>query len=135
MHFNEIKFQFDISSTDSEIDKAFKKIGSLLNIRFDDNLNEYSTEDNSPYTLLNISDFNKESIENEIRTFFTFSFKEIINVPLYRFLVLKNKDKYTILANINSYIFDHNSIKSLYNIFIKKNDEILPAFACYLVLS
>ena len=125
MHFNEIKFQFDISSTDSEIDKAFKKIGSLLNIRFDDNLNEYSTEDNSPYTLLNISDFNKESIENEIRTFFTFSFKEIINVPLYRFLVLKNKDKYTILANINSYIFDHNSIKSLYNIFIKKNDEIL----------
>ena len=81
MHFNEIKFQFDISSTDSEIDKAFKKIGSLLNIRFDDNLNEYSTEDNSPYTLLNISDFNKESIENEIRTFFTFSFKEIINVP------------------------------------------------------
>ena len=41
---------------------------------------------------------------------------------MYKFLVLKNDDELTILANIHSSIFDYSSIKKFYELFNSPND-------------
>ena len=122
INFHEIKFKFDINLTD-RLDDIFQTAGSMVNVRFDGNLKPYVSDDNVMYDFLSVSHLNQEDIEKEINLFFNFAFKEIIDVPLYKFLVLKSNEKFTILVNINSLIFDYASINDFYNVF--KNNHVV----------
>ncbi|WP_407461982.1 AMP-binding protein, partial [Methanobrevibacter sp.] len=98
------------------MDEIFDNIGNLLDVRFDENLNPYRQKnDGKIYELKKTTDKN---IEKETNAFFKFTFKDRIDVPLYKFLVLKKDDELTVLANIHSSIFDYsaiNVIKELFN--------------------
>ena len=61
MKSEEIKFQFDIEIIEHDkLDDIFKKMESLLNIRFDKNLKPYICNDNVEYDILNVSQLNKD---------------------------------------------------------------------------
>lgn len=113
-----IKFSFDIKSGEDEIDNLFKRIAPQLNVRFDEDLNAYASQNEVTYELKDISNLDAESIEKEIDSFFKFNFSEIIDVPLYKFSALRKNDKFTILANIHSSIFDYSSIRLFHDLFI-----------------
>ena len=122
MRSYEIKFRFDNELlTKTQLDYIFDKIGKSLDIRFDKNLKPYVADNDNIYDMIDISNLNQETVDNEISSFFRFDFEEIIDVPLYKFLVLKNNDEYTILANISSLIFDYNSINNIYDLFNEKD--------------
>ena len=117
MKNGEIKFSFDTNFLNKNyLDNIFKKIKSL-NIRFDENLNPYYSDNKIIYEFEDISKLDPQDIEIKINSFFSFTFKDITNVSLYKFLILKNNDKLTILANIHPLIFDYSSINSFYNLF------------------
>ncbi|WP_461461168.1 AMP-binding protein, partial [Methanobrevibacter sp.] len=116
-----IKFVFDMKSDIDCIDDLINKF-KTLNIRFDENLISYSADNHIIYDFEDVSNLNEYDIENIIDSFFCFTFKDIVNVDLYRFLVLKNNDKLTILANIHPLIFDYTSINSFCNLFDNNGD-------------
>lgn len=123
MKSEEIKFSFDIEFMEEyEVEDIFKKI-EMINIRFDENLKPYTCNDEATYDILDVSNLNQTDVQKEIDSFFEFAFREITDKPLYRFTVLKDNDKLTILANISSLIFDYGSINDIYSLF---NNEIPP---------
>ncbi len=115
----EIKFSFVVSSfiCEEDVEKVFLRIADLINIQFDKDLNLYSCVSEDIYLFKDVSNKSDSSIEEEINSFFEYSFDEIVDVPLYRFLVLKNQDKFTVLGNIHKLIFDYTSVNYLYSIF------------------
>ena len=122
MKSNNIKFKFENKFINrKDLDKIFDNIGLLLNIRFDKHLKPYRYDTDKTYTFKDISTLNQETIEKEINNFFNYSFNEITDSTLYKFLVLKNNDKIIILGNIHQLIFDYTSIKKIYNLFNKFN--------------
>ena len=125
MKSDEIKFKFQLENIDEESLKSlFNKIGTSLNIYFDDDLNIYTKNMKNTYSLIDVSEWKEKRIKETISSFFNFSFDEVIDVPLFKFLILKNnsdKYRYTLLANIHSSIFDYTSIKAFYEIFKKFN--------------
>ena len=115
---NEIKFLIkNIPADNDYLADFFKGIESLLNIRFDENLKPFYTNDEIIYEFNDVSDFNINEIDREIDSFFNFKFDIVIDSPLYKFLVLKNNEKLTILANIHHLIFDYSSINKVCEIF------------------
>ncbi|WP_295616213.1 D-alanine--poly(phosphoribitol) ligase subunit DltA [uncultured Methanobrevibacter sp.] len=115
---NEIKFLIkNIPADNDYLADFFKGIESLLNIRFDENLKPFYTNDEIIYEFNDVSDFNINEIDREIDSFFNFKFDIVIDSPLYKFLVLKNNEKLTILANIHHLIFDYSSINKFCEIF------------------
>ena len=127
MKSNEIKFKFQWENIDEEsLESFFNKIGTTLNIYFDNDLNIYTKNMKKTYSIIDVSDWKEERIEEAMSSFLNFSFDEAIDVPLFKFLILKNnsdKYRYTLLANIHSSIFDYTSIKSFYELFKKFNDN------------
>jgi len=125
MKSSEIKFQFKWENIDEKSLKSFfNKIGTELNIHFDKKSNIYTKNVDKTFDIQDVSDWEEERIRETINSFFSFSFDNTIDVPLFKFLVLKNngeKYKYTILANIHSSIFDYTSIKTFYELFKKFN--------------
>lgn len=118
--YEDIKFRFDIDlKNENNIQKLFQNIGSLLNVQFDENFNPYPVENHEYYTLKEVF---HESINFEISNFFNFKFNEVVDTPLYRFLILKTDDKLIVLAIINSLIFDYSSIGILHDLF--KVDDV-----------
>ena len=88
----------------------------LLNWRFDKNLNPFPKDDEIDYQIRDISNLKESEIFEIISHFFTLKFENVINTPLYRFLILKNDKSIRILANISSLIFDYSSIKEFYEL-------------------
>ena len=126
MESYEIKFEFDSDYLDKyRLDAIFNKIGNILNIRFDENLRPYSTEDNKIYTFKDVCNESAENIRLIKDSFFDFTFENIVDVALYRFLVLKNNDKLTVLANIHSSIFDYSSINAFHDLFNGSDENSL----------
>ena len=119
-----IKFQFEIDLINNDaLDNIFKKIGSLLNIQLDENLKPYTHNIKPDYDIIDISKLNQEHIESKINSFFSFDFLKTVDVSLYKFLVLKNKDKLIILANIHPLIFDYALMNDIYKLFKETNVE------------
>jgi amino acid adenylation domain-containing protein len=118
MSGKDIKFSFEYDFLDkNELDNIFKEIGDALNIQFDEDLNYYNVDYDDVYSFKDVSGENSRFIQTEMNNFFDYSFKDIVNKPLYKFLVLQNKDKIIILANISSQIFDYCSINEIYGLF------------------
>ena len=118
MNFSEIKVIFDIKVVDKKkLDTIFEKIDSMLNIRFDENFTPHTVQNKKFYKFKDVSALSHNAVENEISSFFNYTFDEIIDVALYKFFVLKNNEKLTILAIIHSSIFDYTSINKLYGLF------------------
>ena len=125
MHFFEIKFKLEYHLIDIiDLDDTFKKIGQMLDFRFDENLNHYEKENERKYKFIDVSNQNENYINEKINSFFEFEFDEIINVPLYKFLVVKNNENLTVFANISSSIFDYTLIKNIQNLFNDPQYEI-----------
>ena len=115
MNYNAIKFEFDLD--DNLIGDAFGKAKNLLNFQFDDDFNVFFVESDVDYQFKDISNSTSEDIEIIKNSFFDFKFDDIRNVFLYRFLVLKNNEKITLLAIIHSSIFNYTSINNFYGLF------------------
>ena len=96
---------------------SFNNAKSILNWLFDENFNATLINKDIDYQVEDVSNLESSSIEEIINSFFSFTFDNVINVPLYKFLVLKNNEKTMILANINSLIFDYTSINDFYELF------------------
>ena len=125
MKFYDIKFSFKHELIgEKHLDIIFNKIRNLLDVRFDENLIPYyQKNDEKIYKLKEVTD---EANENEMGTFFKFTFKDMIDVPLYKFLVLKRPDELTVLANIHSSIFDYSSINIIKEIFNNPEATNIP---------
>ena len=120
---HEIKFSFDCEIVDKQqIDSLFENIGNCLNVQFDENYIAYSQNNAEIYEFRDVSSLTSLNVDEIINSFFDFTFEDIINVPLYKFLVLKNNDKITILAIIHSSIFDYTSINEFHGLFNNSND-------------
>ena len=118
--YEDIKFRFDIDLIDeSRIQMIFHNIENLLNIQFDENFNPYTVKNKNCYTFKEVS---CENIYLETSKFFKFTFRNVIDTPLYKFLILKTDDRLIILAIINSLIFDYSSIGYLHDLF--KSEDI-----------
>ena len=116
MEFYEIKFSFNYELLDeNRLDTIFDNIGNLLDVRFDENLNHYHQKNEGE--IYELKEVNDDSIEKEMGAFFKFSFNDMIDVPLYKFLVLKSSSELTVLANIHSSIFDYSSVKIIKDLF------------------
>ena len=111
--------------SEDELNDLFFNVGNLLAIQLDDEFNPFSQEYEEVYQYVDVSNQSGENISKIMDSFFNFSFDEIIRVPLYKFLVLKNNDKITILANINSSIFNYASINKIYDLFNNLNSTSL----------
>lgn len=86
MKNGEIKFCFDTNFLNKNyLDNIFKKIKSL-NIRFDENLNPYYSDNKIIYEFEDISKLDQQDIEIKINSFFSFTFKDITIVFLEKFI-------------------------------------------------
>lgn len=127
----EIKFKFENELIDkTRLDDIFQVIGNSLDMRFDGNNNRYSKISDEIYSFQDVTNQTPEDIEGIVNSFFDFSFAQTIDVCLYRFMVLKNKDKLTVLAIIHSSIFNYGCINKLKNLFnnpnnVFSNDKVL----------
>ena len=127
MDFQEIRFKFDVEMMDEDrLADIFKKTGHWLNIRLDENLKPYTYNENENiYEFMDASHLSANQTENIFNSFFDFTFDNIVNVSLYRFLVLKIDDnKLTVLAIIHSSIFDYTSIKKFTELFNNPKNNI-----------
>ncbi|MCR5026154.1 MAG: amino acid adenylation domain-containing protein, partial [Methanobrevibacter sp.] len=117
MQFHEIKFFFDVELVNRDyLDIIFDNVCKILDSRLDKNLNPYYLKNHDEiYRIIDVDD---ESCETEINSFFDFTFDVIVDVPLYRFLILKKSDKLTVLANIHSSIFNYSSINIFKDLFL-----------------
>lgn len=95
----------------------FKGIGNALNVQFDKDLNPYLGDNGDIYLFRDVSSLSSESIETVIDNFFSFKFGNVIDVPLYKFLVLKDNQKLSVLAIAHSLIFGYTSINKFYQLF------------------
>ena len=94
MNYSEVKFTLNLNGyEDSTIRDVFKKAGSILNWRFDENLNARLIDNDIDYHITDVSNLERESIDQIIDSFFDFTFDNIVNVALYKFLVLKDSEK------------------------------------------
>ena len=115
---NNFNFNFNFRfKSKKHIEKSFKKIESIINLQIDENYNFYSVDNENIYQFEDVSNQSVEYIETVTKNFFCFNFDNIINTPLYKFLVLKNNDEINVLANIHSSIFDYTSINNLVDLF------------------
>ena len=125
MEFYEIKFSFNYELLDeNRLDTIFDNIGNLLDVRFDENLNHYHQKNEGE--IYELKEVNDDSIEKEMGAFFKFSFNDMIDVPLYKFLVLKSSSELTVLANIHSSIFDYSSVKIIKDLFDNSEEINVP---------
>lgn len=116
-YYQNVKFILDFDVYEYPIRDAFNKAKNILNWQFDENSNAILTDGEVYYRIKDVSNLKGTSIEEIIDSFFDFTFDDVIGVPLYRFLVLKNNEKLTILANISSLIFDYSLINDFCELF------------------
>lgn len=118
MNVHEFKFKFESEFKDNtHLESIYEKINACFNLQFDENLKPYSVNNEKIYDFKDVSNLNPEEINNNINSFFNFNFSEIFNVPLCKFLFLKNNDKLTVLVNIHELYFDYIPLSSLYDLF------------------
>ncbi len=127
MDLQEIRFKFEVEMADEDcLADIFKKTEYWLNIRLDENLKPYIYNENENiYEFMDASHLSANQIETISNSFFDFTFDNIVNVSLYKFLVLKIDDnKLTVLAIIHSLIFDYTSIKKFTELFNNPKNNI-----------
>ena len=106
------------------IEEAFKKAKGIFNWQLDEDFNAILINEDIDYRFIDVLDFKKD-IGDLTDSFFKLDFDDSINVPLYKFIVLKDNDKFKILANISSLIFDYTSINDFYELFNDLNKSSL----------
>ena len=122
MNHYEVKFLLDFDNYDySIIEYIFSNVRNALNWQFDENFNANLIDEDINYQVRDVSNLEMDEIDKIIDSFFRFNFDYIINVPLYKFLVLKNNKGLKILANISSLIFDYSSINDFHALFVDLN--------------
>ena len=117
MMSNTIKFKFISNVDEGQLDNLFEKIEKSLSVQFDVDFKPYSKNNSEIYKIKDVSNYSRVKIEKITDSFFDFTFDNIADVPLYKFLVLKDDVKTTVLAIIHSSIFDYSSINTFYNVF------------------
>ena len=119
MNYYDVKFLLDFDNyfDYSKIKYIFSDLRRALNWQFDENFNANLIDEDIDYQIRDVSNLEMNEIDEIIDSFFRFNFDDVINVPLYKFLVLKNSNGLKILANISSLIFDYSSINDFYELF------------------
>ncbi|WP_407431868.1 amino acid adenylation domain-containing protein [Methanobrevibacter sp.] len=131
MNCYDIKFLINLDEyDDSVIKNVLNNSKNIFNWQFDKNFDAKIIEEDINFQTRDVSNFENEKIEKIIHSFFNFTFDEVIDVPLYKFLVLKNNKKLKILANISSLIFDYTSINDFYELFDDLNKSY-PKYDLY----
>ncbi len=116
-YYHDIKFILEIDVNEYSIEDAFNNAKDILNWQFDENSNAIQTDGEIDYQIKDVFNLKESAVEEIIDSFFDFGFKDVIGVPLYRFLLLKDNEKQKILSIINSLIFDYSSINDFYELF------------------
>ena len=120
---NNVKFIMNLEDCNCHvIEEAFKKAKGIFNWQLDEDFNAILINEDIDYRFIDVLDFKKD-IGDLTDSFFKLFFDDSINVPLYKFIVLKDNDKFKILANISSLIFDYTSINDFYELFNDLNDN------------
>ncbi|WP_405296275.1 AMP-binding protein, partial [Methanobrevibacter sp.] len=122
---NNVKFVMNLEDCNyNVIEEAFKKAKGIFNWQLDEDYNAILINEDIDYRFIDVLDFKKD-IGDLTDSFFKLDFDDSINVPLYKFMVLKDNDKFKILANISSLIFDYTSINDFYELFDDLNKSSL----------
>ncbi|WP_405294927.1 AMP-binding protein [Methanobrevibacter sp.] len=122
MNFYDVQFILDLEDYDySVIEDGFIKSKNIFNWQFDKNFNATLIDGDIDYQVKDVSNLEGSETERIIDSFFEFTFDNALDVPLYRFLVLKDSKRLKILANISSLIFDYTSINDFYELFYDLN--------------
>ena len=121
MNYCTVKFKFDYIN-DELLNDFFDNVKYLLNFQFDDDSNIFFIDSDVEYQIKDVSNLDSENIEIITNSFFNFVFEDTFNVFLYKFLVLKNKDKFTVLAIIHPSIFNYSSVNDFYELFNDVNN-------------
>lgn len=129
MNYCTIKFKFDLIN-DYSIKDIFDNAKNLLNYQFDDT-NVFFIDTDVNYQIEDVSDLKPEEIEKITNSFFNFKFENTSNIFLYKFLVLKNIDKSTILAIIHPLIFSYSSINDFYEIINNINSAPIENYLSF----
>ena len=116
LNYSTVKFKFDFNN-DNLITDVIDNAKYLLNFQFDNASNVFFIDTGVDYQVEDVSNLNSEDIEIITNSFFNFKFEDTFNVFLYKFLVLKNNDMFTLLAVIHPSIFNYMSINDLYKLF------------------
>ena len=130
MNYCTIKFKFDLIN-DYSIKDIFNNAKNLLNYQFDDDSNVFFIDTDVNYQIEDVSDLKPEEIEKITNSFFNFKFENTSNIFLYKFLVLKNIDKSTILAIIHPLIFSYSSINDFYEIINNINSAPIENYLSF----
>ena len=126
MKYDEVKFLLKFDEYDpSAIGDVFNNSKCFLNWQFGENFKADIKEGDVDYQIMDVSDLNSADIEKITDSFFSFEFEDISNVSLYRFLVLKNNNKCTLLAIIHPLIFSYSSVNDFYELFNNINSNSL----------
>ena len=121
LNYCTVKFKFDYIN-DELLNDFFDNVKYLLNFQFDDDSNIFFIDSDVEYQIKDVSNLDSENIEIITNSFFNFVFEDTFNVFLYKFLVLKNKDKFTVLAIIHPSIFNYSSVNDFYELFNDVNN-------------
>ena len=92
-YYHDVKFILNVDVNEKSIGDVFNRAKAILNWQFDENLNVILTDGEIVYQSKDVSNLKETLVEEIIDSFFDFTFDDVIDVPLYRFLVLKNKKK------------------------------------------
>lgn len=92
-YYHDIKFILEIDVNEYSIEDAFNNAKDILNWQFDENSNAIQTDGEIDYQIKDVSNLKESAVEEIIDSFFDFGFKDLIGVPLYRFLLLKDNEK------------------------------------------
>jgi len=118
MKVYEIKFKIETELKNrTDIDKTFKKLEKDLNLYFNENFELYKKENEINYEIKDISNLKEKEIKKIEENFFKFQFDIMSNVPLYRFLILEDKEKITLLSILHSSIANLKLINKIFESF------------------
>ena len=125
-----IKFKLDYKN--NLINDVFDRAKYLLNFQFDNDSNLFFINNSDVnYQIKDVSNLNSENIESIINSFFNYEFEDTVNVFLYKFLVLKNNEKFTLLAIIHPSIFNYSSLNDFYNVEDVRGENYLTCYYEY----
>ena len=97
MEYCDIKFLLNFDEYEfSSLDDVLKSSKSFLNWKFDENFNAYTSDEEIDYEITDVSGLENKAVENIKYSFFSSAFDNVIDIPLYKFLVLKNNKKLTL---------------------------------------
>ena len=113
---NNYAVKFILNYDYSIIGDVFNKAKNILNWQFDENFNVNLIDADIDYQVKDVSDLAKNEIEEIADSFFSFTFDNINNTPLYKLLVLEDNGKTIVKSRTYSNLKHNASSNDVYDV-------------------